>query len=119
MLFFETLNVNVKISIFLNYLFQYITPSTDGYIEYRTSNPEKNGTSGNDLEIIEPSVENVSDENQTGGNGSEPSFPDSFWQYQQDPEQILNKSVTTRDLISWSFQVARGMDYLESRKVSL
>ncbi|KAI9558888.1 hypothetical protein GHT06_015678 [Daphnia sinensis] len=29
----------------------------------------------------------------------------------------LIRSVTTRDLISWSFQIARGMDYLASKKV--
>lgn len=27
------------------------------------------------------------------------------------------RSVTTKDLLIWSFQIARGMDYLASRKV--
>ena len=26
--------------------------------------------------------------------------------------------ITTRDLISWSFQIARGMNYLANKKVS-
>lgn len=29
----------------------------------------------------------------------------------------MNKPVCTRDLLLWSFQVARGMEYLASRKV--
>lgn len=29
----------------------------------------------------------------------------------------LSRSVTTSDLLCWSFQVARGMQYLASRKV--
>lgn len=44
---------------------------------------------------------------------------ESFWQYEQDPEFALNRPISTRDLISWSYQIARGMDYLaSSRKVS-
>ncbi|KAI9559290.1 hypothetical protein GHT06_016079 [Daphnia sinensis] len=42
---------------------------------------------------------------------------ESFWQYQQDPDVTLNRPISTRDLISWSYQIARGMDYLASRKV--
>ncbi|EFX72926.1 hypothetical protein DAPPUDRAFT_58353 [Daphnia pulex] len=41
----------------------------------------------------------------------------SFWQYQQDPDVTLTRSISTRDLISWSYQIARGMDYLASKKV--
>ncbi|EFX69023.1 hypothetical protein DAPPUDRAFT_130102 [Daphnia pulex] len=33
------------------------------------------------------------------------------------PDATLIRSVSTRDLISWSFQIARGMDYLASKKV--
>ena len=41
----------------------------------------------------------------------------SYWQYQQDPDVNLNRPITTHDLISWAFQIARGMDYLASKKV--
>ena len=49
----------------------------------------------------------------------DPQEPQSFWQYQQDPDATLIRSVSTRDLISWSFQIARGMDYLASKKVTI
>ncbi|EFX82654.1 hypothetical protein DAPPUDRAFT_4284, partial [Daphnia pulex] len=34
-----------------------------------------------------------------------------------DPDATLNPTICTRDLISWSFQIARGMEYLANRKV--
>ena len=49
----------------------------------------------------------------------DPQEPKSFWHYQQDPDASLIRSVSTRDLISWSFQIARGMDYLANKKVIL
>ncbi|XP_057369375.1 vascular endothelial growth factor receptor 2-like [Daphnia carinata] len=42
---------------------------------------------------------------------------DTFGFYQQDPENQVSHSVSTADLISWSFQIARGMDYLATKKV--
>ncbi|KAJ3659798.1 hypothetical protein Zmor_011468 [Zophobas morio] len=42
--------------------------------------------------------------------------PDKDANYQGD-YQDMNKPVCTRDLLLWSFQVARGMEYLASRKV--
>ncbi|XP_057369372.1 vascular endothelial growth factor receptor 1-like isoform X2 [Daphnia carinata] len=44
--------------------------------------------------------------------------PQSMWVCQEDPEtQAYQSSVCTADLISWAFQIARGMDYLASKKV--
>lgn len=43
--------------------------------------------------------------------------PEWWHNNQQRPDGTLNKIISTRDLISWSFQVARGMDYLSSKKV--
>ncbi|XP_057368363.2 vascular endothelial growth factor receptor 1-like [Daphnia carinata] len=42
-----------------------------------------------------------------------------WWNYGHQEEQATatNKAISTRDLISWSFQIARGMDYLASKKV--
>ncbi|XP_065210979.1 vascular endothelial growth factor receptor 1-like [Planococcus citri] len=37
--------------------------------------------------------------------------------YLSDCEDAFNKPITTIDLIRWSFHVARGMEYLASRKI--
>lgn len=39
--------------------------------------------------------------------------------YQGDYKNLILKPSCTNDLICWSFQVARGMEYLASRKVCL
>lgn len=54
----------------------------------------------------------------SSSSGEGAQEPESFWFYQQDPESNASRSLSTTDLISWSFQIARGMDYLASRKVS-
>ncbi|XP_046459157.1 fibroblast growth factor receptor 1-like [Daphnia pulex] len=44
--------------------------------------------------------------------------PVSFGVCQKDPDSnFYGMTVSTADLISWSFQIARGMDYLASKKV--
>ena len=44
--------------------------------------------------------------------------PDWSLNYHADvQEEAQRSSISTRDLISWSFQIARGMDYLVSKKV--
>ena len=42
--------------------------------------------------------------------------PDWSLRYEQG-EEDANNPVSTRDLIFWAFQIARGMDYLDSKKV--
>ena len=34
-----------------------------------------------------------------------------------DETDASTRTITTKDLLVWSFQIARGMDYLASRKV--
>lgn len=41
----------------------------------------------------------------------------SFWDYQQDGDVTTSQIISTRDLICWAFQIARGMDYLASKNV--
>ncbi|XP_057377778.1 mast/stem cell growth factor receptor kita-like isoform X2 [Daphnia carinata] len=48
---------------------------------------------------------------------ADPEDSKPFWQYQQDPSATSDGSMSTRDLISWAFQITRGMDYLVSKKV--
>jgi hypothetical protein len=47
--------------------------------------------------------------------------PVSLGVCQKDPDSNFYGMtvLSTEDLISWSFQIARGMDYLASKKVSL
>ncbi|KAI9557942.1 hypothetical protein GHT06_014694 [Daphnia sinensis] len=61
-------------------------------------------------EILTESIVNISCE--PNGTSSK-----ALWQYHQDPIAVPDKSISTRDLISWAFQIARGMDYLVSKKV--
>ncbi|KAI9559291.1 hypothetical protein GHT06_016080 [Daphnia sinensis] len=64
----------------------------------------------------------LSDKNKTARTSissksiSNPLCPPPFSQ-QQDPNSTLNQSISTRDLISWSYQIVRGMDFLASKKV--
>ncbi|XP_053961077.1 vascular endothelial growth factor receptor 1 isoform X2 [Anastrepha ludens] len=39
------------------------------------------------------------------------------WRSNYKPDSTEAMTITTTDLVSWAFQVARGMDYLSSRKV--
>lgn len=39
--------------------------------------------------------------------------------YRGDYKNLIIKPSTTHDLLCWTFQVARGMEYLASRKVCL
>ncbi|XP_046457985.1 vascular endothelial growth factor receptor 1-like [Daphnia pulex] len=79
-------------------------------------NPDKS-------EGSQPSDANTLDENNSANPDGPASSevmkePESFWAYQQDPDaNVHGLTMTTADLISWSFQIARGMDYLASRKV--
>lgn len=41
------------------------------------------------------------------------------WYYEEGSDVIPCNSLTTRDLMCWSFQIARGMDYLASKHVCL
>ena len=43
--------------------------------------------------------------------------PDWSLNYHADVNQGQSQRISTRDLISWSFQIARGMDYLVKKKV--
>lgn len=48
-----------------------------------------------------------------------PDEPESRYQYQGDYENEKSKELCTHDLFCWSFQVARGMEYLASQRVCL
>ena len=62
------------------------------------------------------------DEKETMGDAQQQQQPDWSIKYEIDQQDTeINRSikpVSTRDLICWSFQIARGMDYLASKKVN-
>jgi hypothetical protein len=44
--------------------------------------------------------------------------PEPIWKYGENEEDVeLNPTVSTRDLIYWTLQIARGMEYLCIKKV--
>jgi len=43
--------------------------------------------------------------------------PEWCLNYRGDYKNLITKPISTHDLICWSFQVARGMEYLASRNV--
>ncbi|XP_046457028.1 vascular endothelial growth factor receptor 1-like isoform X1 [Daphnia pulex] len=60
----------------------------------------------------------VDDVNLTDSMTDECEQPVSFGVCQEDPDtKFHGLTMSTADLISWSFQIARGMDYLTSKKV--
>ena len=62
-----------------------------------------------DSRQTEDEIQRINQENQ--------ELPEWSTNYRSDAEAMPNRSISTRDLVSWSFQVARGMDYLVSKKV--
>ena len=50
-------------------------------------------------------------------NNLKPSENQQGWIWYQGDDEQLKSSISTRDLIYWSVQIARGMDYLVSKKV--
>jgi len=79
--------------------------NSDGYAVPKTKIKERH--------VIDKSFNPNSGEN----SAEQQEIPDWCWNYQADLEEIQNRSITSRDLICWSFQVARGMDYLAREKV--
>ena len=55
----------------------------------------------------------------SSSNNDQQQQPYLSFRYQMPADQQLGEDnpVSTRDLIYWSFQIARGMDYLVSKKV--
>jgi len=59
---------------------------------------------------------NFSSDGCSNSNSSQPGWRSNYCGDYKD--QNL-KPICTQDLLSWAFQVARGMEYLSQRKVSL
>ncbi|XP_032784031.2 vascular endothelial growth factor receptor 2 [Daphnia magna] len=82
------------------------------------NNQDQIQTSSSQANLIDQDVSACPEGSSSSSSSGEVSpGADTFGFYQQDPENKVSHSVSTADLISWSFQIARGMDYLASRKV--
>ena len=62
-----------------------------------------------------PAPKITENENEIEENQQQPDWSTTY-QLTDDDEPLINP-VSTRDLIFWVFQIARGMDYLASKKV--
>ncbi|XP_045028121.1 vascular endothelial growth factor receptor 1 isoform X2 [Daphnia magna] len=105
----------------------YLMNNRDNFInqvdKYGQLNSEKLKEAKNEMKVQSTNLPDctLSDKNKTARTSisfksiSDRLYPSPpFSQQQQDPNSI---SISTRDLISWSYQIVRGMDYLASKKV--
>ncbi|XP_046638612.1 vascular endothelial growth factor receptor kdr-like [Daphnia pulicaria] len=84
-------------------------PESVRYVIQRTRSQSNNSDNSN------PTADDV---NLTDSMTDECEQPVSFGVCQEDPDtKFHGLTMSTADLISWSFQIARGMDYLTSKKV--
>ncbi|XP_022178523.1 vascular endothelial growth factor receptor 1 isoform X3 [Myzus persicae] len=94
--------------------------STDGYLDYNIKTISKNP-----YYVNVPNNTNLSEKcddssTQIGSDGYlVPDEVEPEWRsnYRGDYKNLIVKPSCTHDLICWSFQVARGMEYLASRKI--
>lgn len=120
----------------MNFFSNYINPRCNhqfDYLPYRRTS--ERGTLQNDDATSLSEFESVdmtqSENNETVSAGSSSNTSDEYNEEPQRPgwscdlqedSEIVNRIanlVTTRDLICWTYQIARGMDYLVSKKVPL
>ena len=75
-------------------------------IQHPTVNTFNNGTNGHNIQPLSST-----------GNELDNQQPDWSLNYQSESDNRSGVSFSTNDLISWSFQIVRGMNYLASKKV--
>ncbi|CAI9623726.1 unnamed protein product, partial [Staurois parvus] len=74
-------------------------------------------SSGDLSELIKRRLESVASTGSSASSGfiEDKSYSDSE-EEEEDPEEMTKKQLTMEDLICYSFQVAKGMEFLASRK---
>ena len=118
----------------MNFFSNYINPHFNhqfNYLPYRRTSEREtlqndDATSLSEFESVDMTQ---SENNETVSAGSSSNTSDEYNEEPQRPgwscdlqedREIVNRIanlVTTRDLICWTYQIARGMDYLVSKKV--
>ncbi|XP_075040509.1 vascular endothelial growth factor receptor kdr-like isoform X2 [Mixophyes fleayi] len=100
-------------------LSNYLRSKRADFIAYKSQETEKTvDDSSDDLsELIKRRLESVASTGSSASSGfiEDKSYSDSE-EEEEDPEDVSKRQLTMEDLICYSFQVAKGMEFLASRK---
>ncbi|XP_075691851.1 vascular endothelial growth factor receptor kdr-like [Rhinoderma darwinii] len=100
-------------------LSNYLRSKRGDFIAYKSQEAEKTADDSNsDLsELIKRRLESVASTGSSASSGfiEDKSYSDSE-EEEEDPEDVSKRQLTMEDLICYSFQVAKGMEFLASRK---
>ncbi|XP_073455573.1 vascular endothelial growth factor receptor kdr-like isoform X1 [Aquarana catesbeiana] len=100
-------------------LSNYLRSKRGDFIAYKSQEMEKTAddSSGDLSELIKRRLESVASTGSSASSGfiEDKSYSDSE-EEEEDPEDMSKKQLTMEDLICYSFQVAKGMEFLASRK---
>ncbi|KAM3911489.1 vascular endothelial growth factor receptor kdr-like [Leptodactylus fuscus] len=100
-------------------LSNYLRSKRGDFIAYKSQEAEKTADdSTSDLsELIKRRLESVASTGSSASSGfiEDKSYSDSE-EEEEDPEDVSKRQLTMEDLICYSFQVAKGMEFLASRK---
>lgn len=100
-------------------LSNYLRSKRGDFIAYKSQEAEKTAEDSNsDLsELIKRRLESVASTGSSASSGfiEDKSYSDSE-EEEEDPEDVSKRQLTMEDLICYSFQVAKGMEFLASRK---
>ncbi|XP_073497144.1 vascular endothelial growth factor receptor kdr-like [Phyllobates terribilis] len=100
-------------------LSNYLRSKRGDFIAYKSQEAEKSADDSNsDLsELIKRRLESVASTGSSASSGfvEDKSYSDSE-EEEEDPEDVSKRQLTMEDLICYSFQVAKGMEFLASRK---
>lgn len=102
---------------YLNYAALAFKNETDppaDMIDYRGDNYNTGATTKTDTTLVSISPYPNGDDNHILSNSAQPEWRSN---YRGDYNRGNIQPICTKDLLTWAFQVSRGMEYLASRKV--
>ncbi|XP_056395092.1 vascular endothelial growth factor receptor kdr-like isoform X2 [Hyla sarda] len=100
-------------------LSNYLRSKRGDFIAYKSQEAEKTADDSNSdhSDLIKRRLESVASTGSSASSGfiEDKSYSDSE-EEEEDPEDVSKRQLTMEDLICYSFQVAKGMEFLASRK---
>ncbi|XP_063288150.1 vascular endothelial growth factor receptor kdr-like [Pelobates fuscus] len=100
-------------------LSNYLRSKRGDFTPHKSQDSEKalHGSESDLSELIKRRLESVASTGSSASSGfiEDKSYSDSE-EDEEDPEDVSKRQLTMEDLICYSFQVARGMEFLASRK---